>query len=964
MPHQSNRRGLKNSRLYPALLWLAAGSVHAQFVAGDQYYNQQALSTINALSTYTQGYSGSGVTIGVVDSGLNPNHIAFSGALVGAMGWSRTDPTDVLVNNWVSQTGNSNFSSFLNDYKADGVTIDGHGTFVTSIAAGRLNGLSVANNIMGVAYNANVLLGQIIFNQTNDQNQPVATGLDPEQFARTIDYVSSNGVKVINNSWGAKYLPGEMPTSMTASMVEYEEANVSVIAALRRAQDRGAVIVFAAGNDGLPFPTAPATLPSIDPSVASKGGWIVVASTTNRGVDPATGRIEMARGGIDSQSGQPYYTNYCGGAMLYCISAPGGLDVDTVPQGDMGMAGAQASTTTGYDRGNGTSYAAPVVTGAVALVAQKFPWMTAQNLGVTILTTGTTAANPSPVWGRGLLDVARAMNGPGIFEQDFEANVTAGYRSTFGNDISGTAGLIKDGIGTLLLAGANTYSGGTQILNGTLGLVGRGSIAQSARVLNAGTFDLTAASRVVTLANTYAQTSSGVLVMGVRPGQSQQLIIGGTATLAGGLAVWGDAGTYTPGRFTLVSADTLSGQFDTYATNLGAYTPYKTYQSYGSQSVYLNIVRPYALTVVENNNGVSKPAAQVLYDIAGTPTSINGSMAPALNALNALSGPAQSNAIRQTLPVFLGGASQATYNTQRAFQQTVMSRLDAIRGMESGDYFATDRSIWMKPFGNVASQGGLNDVPGYRATGGGLAVGVDHKVSADASVGGVFAYSYNSIKGSGDTASNTLGINAFQLGVYGAYALTADTDFSYQVDLGINQNRETRSIGFMGLSAQANYFSSTAHVGAGVRKIVPVSDTVNAIPLFRLDYAAVNANSYSETGAGGLNLNVQSQTYQELMATTGLRGEYLATDRIKIIADALVGYNMLNTQAQVAASYSGGGDRFVTQGFSGSPWLFSGGVGVVGYDKEGVELSARYDLQASPTGFLNQMASVRVSMRY
>lgn len=102
------------------------------------------------------------------------------------------------------------------------------------------------------------------------KTSPVGTGLDPEQFARTIDYVSSQGVKVINNSWGAKYLPGDMPTSMTASMAEYEEANFSTIAALRRAQDRGAVIVFAAGNDGLPFPTAPATLPSIDPSVASK----------------------------------------------------------------------------------------------------------------------------------------------------------------------------------------------------------------------------------------------------------------------------------------------------------------------------------------------------------------------------------------------------------------------------------------------------------------------------------------------------------------------------------------------------------------------------------------------------------------------------------------------------------------------------------------------------------------------
>ena len=613
-----------------------------------------------------------------------------------------------------------------------------------------------------------------------------------------------------------------------------------------------------------------------------------------------------------------------------------------MPQGDGGIAGANAVSNTEYDRGNGTSYAAPLVTGAVALVAEQFPWMTSKNLGVTILTTGTTAANPSDIWGRGLLDVGKAMNGPGIFEEDFNANVTSGYRSTFGNNISGQAGLIKQGVGTLTLTGVNTYAGVTDILNGALALSGRGSIANSSAVRNAGMFDLSNATSIVNLSNTYTQTSTGVLLMGIRPGQGQQLVVGGAASLAGTLAVLGAPGTYVAGRQTLISASSIVSTFDAFDTNLSAYTPYKTYASYGINNVFLNIVRPYADTVLENGNAVSKGAAQVLYDIAGTQASINGLMAPTLNVLNNLNGPAQSAAIKQTLPVLMGGASQATYNTQRAFQQTVMARIDNLRGMDSGEFFVSDRNIWMKPFGNITSQSGLNDI---------------------ASMGGVFAYSYNALNGT-DTSPSTLGINAFQLGLYGAYALSSDTDLNYQVDLGLNQNRETRSIGFMNASAMANYNSYTSHAGMGVKKVIAVSPDFNAIPLLRLDYAAINAQSYTESGAGVLNLNVRSQTYQELMVTAGLKGDYQVTEQIKLTANAGVGYNTLNSQNQVIASYTGGGNTFMTQGFSGSPWLYSAGIGVVGYAKDGMELGARYDVQASPTGFLNQMASVKLSIRY
>lgn len=334
---------------------------------------------------------------------------------------------------------------------------------------------------MGVAYNAKLVIGQMIFNQcekdaqgscrTNSDGSVVwkALGLSDAQSAEAINYVVNQGVKVINNSWGVG--PSwNVPMTSTANTFVTDQPKTT--AALINAVDKGAVVVFAAGNESIGWPGAPATLPSVNAALLNKGGWIVVAATTNRGVD-SSGTIEMAQYrnplSVPAQTGD-WYTNYCGAAKLYCISAPGGYQnpINDPTHSDVGMSGALAGTTASYDQGNGTSYAAPVVTGAVAVVAEKYPWMTNKNLSVTILTTGTTAATPSDIWGRGLLDLGKAINGPAIFEDDFEANVTTGYTSTFSNVISGTAGIKKLGAGSLTLSGVNTYAGSTYLNGGTL----------------------------------------------------------------------------------------------------------------------------------------------------------------------------------------------------------------------------------------------------------------------------------------------------------------------------------------------------------------------------------------------------------------------------------------------------------------------------------------------------------------
>jgi uncharacterized protein with beta-barrel porin domain len=129
-----------------------------------------------------------------------------------------------------------------------------------------------------------------------------------------------------------------------------------------------------------------------------------------------------------------------------------------------------------------------------------------------------------------------------------------------------------------------------------------------------------------------------------------------------------------------------------------------------------------------------------------------------------------------------------------------------------------------------------------------------------------------------------------------------------------------------------------------------------------VDFAQVRADSYSESGAGPLSLNVDGQAYRELMVTAGLKGAYRMAEHIYLTTDAGIGYNALNNQVQIAAAYAGGGDSFVTSGLAVSPWLYSAGVGLA-ENRANLDLSLRYGLQASPTGFLSQTGSLALKIK-
>lgn len=140
--------------------------------------------------------------------------------------------------------------------------------------------------------------------------------------------------------------------------------------------------------------------------------------------------------------------------------------------------------------------------------------------------------------------------------------------TTFAGSVSGTGGLIKQGTGTLSLAGANTYIGGTTVNTGSLAITGSGSLASTgAMTLGAGTtFDISGATANQTIGNLTGAAGSQVL-LGARTltaGGAASTLYAGVISGGGGLIKQGagtltlaGSNTYTGG--TTINAGTLQG---------------------------------------------------------------------------------------------------------------------------------------------------------------------------------------------------------------------------------------------------------------------------------------------------------------------------------------------------------------------------------------------------------------------
>ena len=321
---------------------------------------------------------GEGVTIGFIDTGIDEDHTLFEGKTI----------TEEFLPNARDETGNRS----------------SHGTAVASVAAGR-----------GVAPGADIAMFAIPLGTGGGTYVPVSLQTlrdNDSDYASEFSHVISwrdgqRAVDFLNLSFGYNGIIDDY--SEQELRANFDQA---IAAMAQTTATEKVILVWAAGNA------------HGDPCTAIGKSWCVNDKVDAFSVEVLSGlvaRIQELQGhtiavvAVKENGEIADFSNRCGIAADHCIAAPGnnvrvayfGPTPDTDPDCP-GCAGYRGFATT-----RGTSFAAPMVTGALAIMKQLFRSQLSNTaLAARLLATADKTGRyaDDTVYGQGLLDVGAATS--------------------------------------------------------------------------------------------------------------------------------------------------------------------------------------------------------------------------------------------------------------------------------------------------------------------------------------------------------------------------------------------------------------------------------------------------------------------------------------------------------------------------------------------------------------------------
>lgn len=794
------------------------------------------LSLTNTQSAHNAGYTGAGVRIGVVDSGVRRDHPALDGRVVSNLIYVNENENDTSVDDVI-----------------------GHGTWVSQIMAGE----PVGEWPGGIAPGAQIVSARILADEEPDddgsgQGNEILPGDAPglrDFFGFVHGDLIAEGARIMNNSWGGLYWDSaEVTQAFADAYADFVFTN-------------DGLVVFATGNESNPQPSDNAALPSQGESAAAlERGWLAVAALDSN--DPS----QLAS-----------YSNACGAAMHYCLVAPGNVIVT----GENDVPGDPSYWIVG-----GTSLAAPQVSGAAALVWEAFPYFDNDLVRQTLLGTAQDlgAEGVDSTFGYGLLDVGKAVQGPARFDW---GDVTVAFddiTSSWSNGIVGAGGLIKEGSGHLILSGAGNkfdYEGDTRINGGVLQINGdltnslvfvgpQGTLSGTGwlgrHLDNSGTVRLSGDSDLYVEGN-YLQHSGSRLAVLIGGGT---LRVGGKATLDGGeLHVRGVREGYVAQSIeNVLTADGgRTGRFDALTWASGVLLEAEL--GYGTNKVWLNIDRIEVTSAALSFTAASFSAAQRTEDAfraidrqlaaSGHDQQVSDDFIAAAGRIQHAQTAAVAEASLASLTGELHAAGTAmAFETidagARAYSDRFDALLDAPRlsgawsgqlswhgGMARSGFTAMDFDLngWM--IGHDARLGG-NGIIGFAASESQVTQRTDAR--GDESRGRTVAgQMYAGWIDAGRYAYARLGVGRF------------DQDVRRFLQLGSD---------YQGVwSDYAGRFSET-YAEAGYRMDWRGAQVT---PYLGTQYARIDRDAFSETGGSGFGLKANAHTTERWQAIAGLRAE-------------------------------------------------------------------------------------------
>ena len=333
----------------------------------SEFNANNANQYINADKAYARGWTGRGVTVAVADTGYATAHADLQGQVIATI-----------------------------DYTGAGINdTQGHGTHVLGTIVAKKND----DGVHGVAFDSKAIVIKI------GTGTSVNTSLGATGLAWAADQGATIGNLSANSNYDTTFRNnlvslGNGVYKSTDTRYNYGSGqyyNMQDPAEWKAVTDRGMVVVNSAGNQGL--------------SVSANPGYFATV-TDNSGNLLLGGRMLIV-GAADENNNLYSWSNKAGHICQNYVAATNTCS-DTYKVSDFyimapgGTISTSINGSTGYKEG--TSMAAPVVTGGLAIISQMWPYMKGENL-VRLLTTTANKNIPNydaGVHGSGMMDLDKA----------------------------------------------------------------------------------------------------------------------------------------------------------------------------------------------------------------------------------------------------------------------------------------------------------------------------------------------------------------------------------------------------------------------------------------------------------------------------------------------------------------------------------------------------------------------------
>ncbi len=385
------RAGLVTAGLSAVFIVSALGPASALAAgydpATDTYSMAATTANTGATAWWNAGYTGAGVDVALIDTGVSPvEGLDAPGKIIYGPDLSLESQAPNLTN----------------------LDTNGHGTFMAGLIAGHDSTLTAPYaDAPASAYRGMAPDARIVSLKVGDADG----GADVSQVIAAIDWVvqhkNDNGlnIRILNLSYG---------TNSTQV-----ETNDPLSYAVEQAWKAGIVVVVAAGNTGFQIGAGAPGLadPAYNPYVIAVGAYDTAGTAAV--TDDFVGSFSASSARCGAACRAPDFVAV--GAHLQGLRVPNSYLDANHPEGQLDSR---------YFRGSGTSEAAAITSGGIALLLQKFPTMPPDKVKRFLVNNGTNPAGwKQVVAGAGELSLAKVLakgSGPANYVQSWTAGTGSG----------------------------------------------------------------------------------------------------------------------------------------------------------------------------------------------------------------------------------------------------------------------------------------------------------------------------------------------------------------------------------------------------------------------------------------------------------------------------------------------------------------------------------------------------------